>query len=84
MVVSAVDDRVDGHNHHYRKLVIIAYSVVNFTCHWINCFVVDLFPDNRTAITSTARVRSNLNHRKSRGISQPDRQKRTGLNLDLP
>jgi hypothetical protein len=36
VVVSAVDDRTYGHNHYYRKLVIISYSMVNFTCRWIN------------------------------------------------
>jgi hypothetical protein len=62
MVVSAVDDRIDRHNHHYWKLVVISYSVVDVTCRWINCVVVDLFSDRRTAIIGTARVRSILNN----------------------
>jgi hypothetical protein len=61
VVVSAVDDRIDRHNHHYWKLVVISYFMVDVTCRWINCVVVDLFSDNRTAIISAARVRANLN-----------------------
>jgi hypothetical protein len=64
MVVSAVDDRVNRYNYYCWKLVVISCSMVNFTYHWINYFVVDLFSDNRTAIISAARVRAILDSSK--------------------